>query len=233
MFAKRCGGAVCRLLGWVVAVLISAQSVSSSAATQQTNSSLLPLAAAGASAEVTQIVRWVLASGDNAGMPFIIVDKRNARVFGFAGDGDLRGTASALLGLARGDVDTPGIGDRPLSAIGPQDRITAAGRYVAVLGNDMGKANILWVDYESGLSLHRVISGKPTDQRHRRLMSPSPDDNRISYGCINVPADFFDRVVNPLFHETSGIVYVLPETKALHDVFPKAVAQQAVSELSP
>ena len=163
---------------------------------------------------------WVIASGDNAGKSFVIVDKRNARVFGFAGDGRLRGTAPALLGLARGDVNPPGIGDRPLSTIGPRDRITAAGRFVAMLGNDLGKADILWVDYASGLSLHRVIRGKPADERRRRLMSPTPDDNRISYGCINVPADFFDDVVRPLFIATTGIVYVLPETRTLQEVFP-------------
>ena len=105
---------------------------------------MAPLTAAAASAEVMRMAQWIMASGDSGGKSFIIVDKSNARVFGFAGDGGLRGTAPALLGLARGDVDPPGIGDRPLSAIGPQDRITAAGRYVAVLGNDLGKADILW-----------------------------------------------------------------------------------------
>ena len=226
MFAKRSGRAALWLLGWVVAVFVSAQALTAAyPAPQQPGPNLLPLTAAAPSAEVVRIARWIMASGDNEGTSFIIVDKRNARVFGFAGDGGLRGTAPALLGLARGDVNPPGIGDRPLSAIGPQDRITAAGRYVAVLGNDLGKADILWVDYPSGLSLHRVIRGKPTDERRRRLMSPSPDDNRISYGCINVPADFFDRVVKPLFHAASGIVYVLPETKTLQEVFPNVTSQ--------
>jgi hypothetical protein len=188
-----------------------------------------------ASADVVRLTHWIVDTGNNAGLPFVLVDKRNARVFGFAGDGTLRGTAPALLGLARGDVDPPGIGTRPLSAIAPQDRITAAGRFVAKLGNDLGKADILWVDYASGLSLHRVIRGKPSDERLRRLMSPTIDDNRISYGCINVPADFFDGVIQPLFRSTAGIVYVLPETKALQDVFPIATPQAPVppSGLAP
>jgi hypothetical protein len=224
--AKRSGRAACWLLGWVVAIVVAAQTVTATApALQPPGANMLPLTAAAASADVVLMARWIKASGDNGGKSFIIVDKRNARVFGFASDGGLRGTAPALLGLARGDVDPPGIGDRPLSAIAPQDRITAAGRYVAVLGNDLGKADILWVNYPSGLSLHRVIRGKPTDERRRRLESPSPDDNRISYGCINVPADFFDRVVKPLFHARSGIVYVLPETKTLQNVFPNATSQ--------
>lgn len=70
-----------------------------------------------------------------------------------------------------------------------------------------------------------VIRGKPTDERRRCLISPSPDDNRIFYGCINVPADFFDQVAKPLFHAASGIVYVLLKTKNLQDVFPYAIVQ--------
>lgn len=184
-----------------------------------------PLAAAAASSKVVQMAEWVVARQDNVGLPFVIVDKNNARVFAFAGNGLLRGSAAALLGLARGDVNPPGIGDRPLSAIGPQDRITAAGRFVAMLGNDLGKADILWVDYPSGLSLHRVVLGKPSDQRLRRLMSPGISDNRISYGCINVPADFFDATIRPLFLATTGIVYVMPEILNMQDVFPLALVK--------
>ena len=50
-------------------------------------------------------------------------------------------------------------------------------------------------------------------------MSPTPLDNRISFGCINVPAAFFDRVIRPAFKGTNGIVYVLPETRAAREVF--------------
>ena len=172
------------------------------------------------SPDVEAVAGWVRADGDNVGQAYVIIDKRRARAFAFAADGTLRGTAPVLLGLARGDTNPPAIGDRPLSAIGPADRITAAGRFVAQLGKDLGKSDVLWVDYAAGLSLHRVVTGKASDQRRRRLMSPSPDDNRISYGCINVPADFFDVVIRPLFIGTAGIVYILPEQNELRKVFP-------------
>jgi len=224
--ACRAGRAARWRLGLAAALLASAHAaLAADAAPLPTDPRPALLTAAAPSAEVVRMTEWIAASDDNAGMPFVIVDKRNARVFGFAGNGGLRGTASALLGLARGDVNPPGIGNRPLSAIGPQDRITAAGRFVAMLGHDLGKADILWVDYASGLSLHRVIRGKPSDQRRRRLMSPIVDDHRISYGCINVPAEFFDRIVRPLFIAKTGIVYVLPETRTLGDVFPGAVSK--------
>ena len=57
------------------------------------------------------------------------------------------------------------------------------------------------------------------ERRLQRLNSPTPLDNRISYGCINVPPKFFKNVVHPAFTGTEGIVYVLPDTKSLKDVF--------------
>ncbi|MBV5276836.1 hypothetical protein JZU56_03175, partial [bacterium] len=52
-----------------------------------------------------------------------------------------------------------------------------------------------------------------------RLATATPLDNRISYGCINVPAAFFKQVVHPMFAGTSGIVYVLPETRPVMAFF--------------
>lgn len=172
-----------------------------------------------ASTEAGHIADWVVASGDNRGLPFVIVDKRAARVFVFRSDGQLRGAAPVLLGLARGDHAVPGIGTRPLSKILPEERTTPAGRFVATLGRNL-KTDILWIDYDAAISLHRVVAGNPKDQRLERLATATAADNRISYGCINVPAQFFDEFVSPAFKGTSGIVYILPEVRSLSDVFP-------------
>jgi hypothetical protein len=123
------------------------------------------------------------------------------------------------MGLGRGDVSPAGIGQRRLADITPAERITPAGRFIASLGNDLGEADILWVDYDNAISLHRVISGNRKDRRLERLASASVDDNRISYGCINVPPKFFEGVILPLFNRTNGIVYILPEARPLSDVF--------------
>jgi hypothetical protein len=172
-----------------------------------------------ASRDVRQAADWVVDSGDNHGLPFIIVEKKDAEVFVFNGQGQLRGAAPALVGLAPGDDTVPGIGDWPLVDIHPEQRTTPAGRFVASLGRDLGKLDVLWVDYADAISLHRVITTNPKERRLQRLATPTPLDNRISYGCINVPAKFFDRVVDPAFTGTSGIVYILPEIKSMRDVF--------------
>jgi len=172
-----------------------------------------------ASREARQVADWVVDSDDNLGMPFAIVDKRNARVFVFDANGRLRGAAPALLGLALGDDAVPGIGDRALSSIRPEERTTPAGRFVAALDHNLRGAEILWVDYDGAVSMHPVITTNPAERRAQRLATPTPLDNRISYGCINVPAKFFDSVVRPVFTGTNGIVYVLPETRLAREVF--------------
>ena len=173
------------------------------------------------SRDVRRVAEWVVASGDNRTLPFAIVDKVEAKVFVFDADGRLRGAARALLGLAKGDDSIPGIGDRKLSDIRPEERTTPAGRFVASLGYNAHGKDVLWVDYAAAVSMHRVITSNPAERRLQRLATPTSFDKRISYGCINVPADFFNDVVHPSFMGTNGIVYVLPEIRSINETFAK------------
>ena len=172
-----------------------------------------------ASRDARHVADWVVDSGDNRSLPFAIVDKTDARVYVFDPDGRLLGAAAALLGLALGDDAVPGIGDRALSSIRPGERTTPTGRFVAALDRNLRGKEILWVDYDGAVSMHPVVTTKPEERRLQRLATPTPLDNRISYGCINVPATFFDNVVRPAFAGTNGIVYVLPETRSARAVF--------------
>ncbi len=172
-----------------------------------------------ASTEARHLADWVVDSNDNKGLPFAIVDKTHAKVFVFDASGRLQGAAPALLGLARGDDSVPGIGERKLSAIRPEEKTTPAGRFVASLGHRAGGEEILWVDYDNAISMHRVINTNLKERRPQRLASPTTADNRISFGCINVPIKFYEKVVSPAFTGTDGIVYVLPETRPVRKVF--------------
>ena len=172
-----------------------------------------------ASPEVRHLASWVANTDDNGRMPYLIVDKVNARVFVFDAGGHLQGTAPALLGMARGDGSVRGIGDRELSAIRPADRTTPAGRFVASLDHDVHGKEILVIDYADSISLHPVVKGTPKERRAQRLESATSKDNRISYGCINVPAKFYKSIVSPEFTHTSGVVYILPETRPAREIF--------------
>ena len=172
-----------------------------------------------ASRDARVIANWVADSGDNQGTPFVIVDKVDAKVFVFKPDGHLIAATPALMGSARGDDSAPGIGEKKISEITPDERTTPAGRFVAERGRNLNGEDILWVDYDAAISLHAVRANNPRERRLQRLTSPSAADNRISYGCINVPYDFYRNVITPTFTGTRGIVYVLPETRPARDVF--------------
>jgi hypothetical protein len=172
-----------------------------------------------ASPAVQAVARWVSDSRDNHGLPYVIVDKVDARVFVFDAQGRLRGADAALLGMARGDGSVPGIGDQKMSTIRPDERTTPAGRFKASLDHDVHGAEILVIDYAASISLHAVVKGTPAERRAERLASATSADNRISYGCINVPLKFYKKVVSPVFTQTFGIVYILPEMSSASALF--------------
>ncbi len=170
-----------------------------------------------------QLMAWVRYSRDHQGLPFIVIDKPQARAYVYSASGVLRSSAPVLMGAARGDVSVPGIGERPIASIRPEERTTPAGRFLAEIGRNAQGEEIVWVDYDAAVSLHRVRATQPAERRLERLASPTPQDNRISYGCINVPRSFFDRQVLPLLQGAAGraVVYVVPEVLPLTTVFPR------------
>jgi hypothetical protein len=172
-----------------------------------------------ASSEARHTADWVMHAADNQGKSFLIVDKVAAKVFVFDPNGRLMGAAPALLGIARGDDSAPGIGEMELSAIRIQDRTTPAGRFVAYIGPNYSGRDVLWIDYDAAISMHRIVNTNLKERRPQRLATPSVLDNRISFGCINVAVRFYEDVVSPAFLAGGGIVYVLPETRTARQQF--------------
>ena len=177
----------------------------------------IPLAAAAEDAQ--WLARAAVAAADNRSAPFAVIDKRNARVFVFDATGRLRASSPVLLGLARGDDSVPGIGERPISEIRPEERTTPAGRFETEPGLNTKGEDIVWIDYDAAVSMHRVRATQKSERRLQRLASPTVADNRISYGCINVPAAFYDVYIQPVLGSRRGVVYVLPETMAAQKRF--------------
>ena len=161
----------------------------------------------------------VVRSGDAAGMAFAVLDKPSATVTIFDAKGQLVARSPVLLGQAVGDVAPPDIGTRPLSKVKPNEKVTSAGRFVTEAGRNHTGEDIVWLDYQQALSMHRVRNVRG-ENRPQRLASPTVADNRISYGCVNMPLSFYDRYIDPLFGKQKGVVYVLPETQPLAALFP-------------
>jgi len=179
-------------------------------------------------AEARRMADWIVARHDNGKAPFFIIDKRDARLYVFHPDGTIVDAAPVLLGSARGDESWPGIGNVPIKDVKPNQRTTAAGRFVTQPGMDLDRKDVVWIDYDAGLAMHRVINKVRAERRPERLASPSSADNRISFGCINVPVEFFDAVVSPVFGKRAGVAYILPEVKTFHEAFEENAVQAPV-----
>jgi hypothetical protein len=186
-----------------------------------------------ASDEARQVANWVVASGDNRRLFFVILDKINTKVFVFEPSGKLRSATPVLIGAAVGDDSVTGIGGRPIAQVQPHERTTPAGRFMGEPGRNTSGEDVVWVDYEAAVSMHRVRTLEPKERRLERLASPGTEDNRISYGCINMPVAFFEDVLKPAFNASYGVIYVLPEIKSLAEVFPAAHALAAKQGLRP
>ncbi len=178
------------------------------------------------SADARRLADWVARSGDNGGGPFLIVDKRHARLYVFDGQARLSGASTVLVGTAVGDDTVPGVGDKPIAQVALAERTTPAGRFVAQRGRNATGEDVVWVDYAAAVSMHRVRTTNPAERRLQRLASNSLADKRITYGCINVPASFYDARVSPVFARQRALVYVLPEIKTLAQVFPGVAVRQ-------
>lgn len=172
-----------------------------------------------ASSEATWLADRVVAAGDHGGRQFVVIDKRAARLHVFDAHATLRASTPVLLGAAAGDDSVPGIGNRPLHQVLPGERTTPAGRFIGEPGHNLSGEDIIWVDYDAAVSIHRVRATRADEQRLQRLHTPAIDDNRISYGCINVPARFYNRHLHSLFSGGKAMVYILPDTRSAVEVF--------------
>jgi len=155
----------------------------------------------------------------------------SARLHVYDPSGRFMGDSPILLGAARGDYSVPGIGDRPLAKVLPHEKTTPAGRFRAERGVNLGGEDIIWVDYDAAVSLHRVRANNAAERRLQRLATPTPLDNRISFGCINVPRAFYERVVDPALLKGKAMVYILPEVERVATVFGPAFVP-AISKVS-
>jgi len=186
-----------------------------------------------APSDVTRVAAWAVREADNGDRPFSIVDKRRARVYVFEPGGRLIGTSPVLLGYAAGDHTVAGVGNKAIEDIKPAERTTPAGRFQSEPGRNAHGKEAVWVDYAAAVSMHRVINDNPKERRLERLATPTAADNRISWGCINVPVAFFEQTVWPHIGQRRGVVYVLPEKRPLTAFFPAAAAPQYLAQASP
>ena len=176
-----------------------------------------------ASEDARFAVEQVLDANDHRGLPFAIVDKRDARIYVFEPSGRLIGASAVLLGAAFGDHIVPDAELRIPGRPTLDERTTPAGRFATQPGrNDKGEA-IVWIDYQASLAIHRLRAAPAAERRAERLASRARDDKRISLGCVVVPVEFYESVVAPSLGRGRGVVYVLPESRPARALFDTAM----------
>ena len=178
---------------------------------------------------VIELAGWVVASKDSQGYPFAIIDKAAAQILVFGGDGRLRGAAHGLFGSAVGDHIAPGVAGLALREIPGRDRTTPAGRFVGGFGPSIDAGRVLWVDYDAAVSIHPTATGVPSERRAERLASPTPSDNRVTHGCINVAPDFYEQVVSTTI-KRGGVFYILPDKASVAETFPDFARSRATAD---
>lgn len=134
-----------------------------------------------------EIAEWAAASGDNRGLPFLVVDKTYAQLYVFDATGELQGVTPVTITARRGSEPVarrrPQVDDRP-----PADRIRPAGRFVVEAGRrddgvirfSQGFIEIPVVSY--GSAVDNILAGNGTVVYilpvTRRVAGIFPDDVR-------------------------------------------------------
>lgn len=179
------------------------------------------LLAGDASAEVRYLHRWIGQRNDSGGLPFAIVDKKQARMHIFDERHVLVGSSVVITGATPGDESVPGVGQRAQTGqIAANERTTPAGRFASQPGRNLKGEDIVWFDYNAALAIHRLRPDASHASRAKRMASATPDDNRASLGCVVVPVEFYQRVVHRWLGGRHGVVYVLPEQRPVQALWP-------------
>jgi hypothetical protein len=148
----------------------------------------------------TDIVnQWVQKSGDNNGGSYLIADKETGNLYVMSAKGKVAETIPALFGANKGDDavrgETPA-GAFTLNWTKSPDTKTYGDSIQSFKNTDKGM-----------FAIHRVLTGTK-ENREARLASGNASDKRITNGCINVPAEAYNRLFNKNF---SGKLYVVPD----------------------
>ena len=95
----------------------------------------------------------------------------------------------------------------------PDDLVRRLDDVVSVYGEAMGYRTELLQTRRGYIGAHVRRAG------FRAVATLTTDDNRISFGCINLPVSFYEDVLSPTVRQYGAIIYVLPEVKTPQQVF--------------
>ena len=158
------------------------------------------------SPDANAVRNYVAATNDSQGKSYLVADKKAGMLYMFSASGDKLTETSAIFG--RDMSDSARSGSTPAGKFNlnymPYE-VSGYGGSVQAFAQQQSAANPSKGEI---FAVHRVLN-VPGQNRLGRLSSKTSADNRISDGCINVPAAFYDNTLDGTF---SGPMYVIPET---------------------
>ena len=157
--------------------------------------------------------------------PYIIADKYTATIYVIGGDNMLIHSFPALFGAATGE--TPHTSNLSTKNPGP-GATTPQGMYELMNNPDLisdhdlekYQGNIYMVkntENENGvyMAMHQTayMNAENYRQRLAALASPSPEDNKMSWTCINIGKENFEEYLDKYFDvsEEGYMLYILPD----------------------
>lgn len=144
-------------------------------------------------------------------MPTVVANKKTGTISVFFPESGKTEIGYALYGRQTGDSFDMTAMDIPTKNHPP---MTPAGTYQIkrVFSWRLNQEILAFVQgADKILAIHAVWMGNPKQHRVQRLLSPTPDDNRITNGCINVDPTFFLDVLSKV--PDGATLTVLPEIK--------------------
>jgi len=147
-----------------------------------------------------------------SGKWFMVADKPNGMMHIFKEDGSHALSDPTLYGKDKGDVM------EAVSSLKGGAKITPAGKFTlqSKPSEYAGKQMLVLVESKDStgyIAIHAADTSDVSENRLGRLDTPTAEDNRVSYGCINTKHDtFVDKIVPNIGSLDGGLIFVLPET---------------------
>jgi 5'-deoxynucleotidase YfbR-like HD superfamily hydrolase len=142
---------------------------------------------------------------------YVIVDKPSATLFIIGADKKLIGQMPVLLGQTKGE--TPNMSDAEsdtavqattpsgkytlLRLAGEEDLITYKGKVFSLCGSD-------------ALALH-ITYPPEKEKRTEALNTPTPEDNRMSWGCINISEEMWGKYIEGNIEARGAYMFITPD----------------------
>jgi hypothetical protein len=148
-----------------------------------------------------------------SGKWFMVADKPNGMLHIFREDGSHALSDPTLYGKDKGDVLAA------TSSLEGGAKITPAGKFTLqeTESEYAGGKMLILVESEDStgfIAVHAADTSTPSENRLGRLETPTSEDNRISYGCINTKHDTFINQIKPnLSKLDGGMIFVLPDAQ--------------------